>query len=336
MAGSWVRSRGCALRYRSGCVGAGERNSRGRRSYLYFRSSGRRPLHRISPKPGAILKSDEKPNAAEIGHPMKILSRVCALLLIPASVSAQRPAIYAEDARTFGSPGVKVGLGAEYLRKGEVPLPVMSISELRLAVIAARFGVAKNVDFDLEWRGRLIARTDQRVHQSDWGDLTIATKINLIGEQEILPAIGIRSAVKLPNTRYLPYRLGSNQTDYFFHILFTRSLSQIELRGNIGFGIVGDPRGMTSQDDIIYGGCAVIISVLKTTRVFLELHGFTGPWEGDDKFVTRFGFLGEIFGLQWNMFGSARIAGNVLDFGTAFEESESWSAGIFVTKQIEF
>lgn len=259
------------------------------------------------------------------------------LLLAPfSSTYSQRPILFTEDARTLGVSHMEMGVGAEYFTKTQVSAPDVPKSEWRVGVLAAQIGVAQNVDFDLEWCGGLIARTQDGSRGSDWGDLTVATKINIVGEDTALSSLGIRSAVKLPNTSYLPYKLGSDQIDYYVHVLFSRYMMNGEMRMNLGLGIIGNPVAAGSQDDIYLLSTAVIFPTPATTRFFIELYGITGPIADNDKLLVRLGIFTEFLGLQWNAFGSVRVAGNNKDFGTAFEASEDWSGGIFLMKRFQF
>ncbi|MBI4547986.1 MAG: transporter [Ignavibacteriae bacterium] len=262
---------------------------------------------------------------------------IIALLFLPfRNVYSQRPVILTENAATLGFNQLEAGIGVEYFSKSDESLIELPTSEVRLGVCALRFGVAENVNFDLEWRGRLLAEMQSGESAADWGDLTVATKITILRERTNTPVLGLRSAVKLPNTSYRPYKLGSDQTDYFFHILLTKQIINIETRMNIGFGIVGNPRATASQDDIYILSGASIIPFLTNSRLFVELYGFTGSFEDDDKLLGRFGVTLHQFNLSWNIFGSVRLSGNNKDFGAAFEASEDWSIGFFLAKQIRF
>jgi hypothetical protein len=257
------------------------------------------------------------------------------LFLLPVQFSfGQHPVILSEDAQTLGAFRVDVGAGAEFYNKVESMTPADPKTELRAGILSARFGVAPNVNFDVEWKGGLFATMRRGDREFEWGDLVVATKINVFDEQGDAPSVGIRSSVKLPNTPYLPNKLGNDFTDYYFHVLGTKSIGGAELRFNGGLGIVGNPRGGTRQIDIYMGSVAAILS-LGDHRAFVELYGFTGPIADADKLLARVGFMVNAAGLQWNVFSSARIGGNRVDIGSAFEASQDWSVGMFASKVID-
>lgn len=266
---------------------------------------------------------------------MKYVIALSVLLLIFDDMYSQQPALATEAAQTLGARNVILGAGTGFFTKNHVPVPDVPQSEWRVGVLALRVGVADNVNFDVEWRGRLIARIDNGVRAYDWGDITIATKINVIDEDDAVPAFGIRSAVKLPNTAYFPHKLGNNQTDYYFQILVSKKLPVVELRTNIGLGIIGNPLSAGSQDDIYIISTAVILPTESLIRMYLEFYGFTGSFPNNDKLVARLGIVTEVWGTELSIFGSRRIMGSAADFGSAFEASEDWGVGIFLAKSLK-
>jgi hypothetical protein len=252
------------------------------------------------------------------------------------SAYAQRPVILTERAGTMGAGRVELGIGLEYFKKTEAPALDYPFSELRLMVAGAHFGVADNVDFNLDWRGGLLAHFPAGGSGFDWGDLMISSKIRILKENTIWPALGVRSSVKLPNTSYLPYRLGSDQTDVHLHLLMSKTWGDVLTAMNVGVGIVGDPLNPGRQDDLIMVSSAAIMPISFASSLFLEVYGFDGHLDNDDKLMLRFGGSTTIGGLQWHAYGGVRLAGDNRDFATAFEASENWSVALFVIKHIEF
>jgi hypothetical protein len=257
------------------------------------------------------------------------------LLLLVRSAFAQIPTLHTESAVVLGAGIIQVGLGAEYFSKHDVPAPDLPLAELRLGEAFLHWGVSRNVDFDVDWRGRLFARYAGAGRGADWGDATISTKLSILREEEAPLSFAIRSAVKLPNTMYHPYMLGSNQTDYSLQGLASRRFDGVELRMNLGIDIVGNPSTLESQDDIYACGAALMFPLAPWLHPFVELEGFAGYFGADDKkAAARLGAVIDVAGFSWNIFGDARIIGNNRDIGTAFESSEDWSVGVFVAKSI--
>ncbi len=267
---------------------------------------------------------------------MKKRAWLFALLLIPLIASqAQNLILQTEDALTLGKGKLQAGVGFEYLAKNRPPAPDLPRSLLRLFVVAMHYGVADNVNFDLDWRGGLLATFENGQHGSDWGDLIVSTRINLFHGQSSPTAVGLLTAVKLPSTSYLPHRLGSDQTDFYARLLLANSSPGIQTRMNVGLSILGDPKAAGSQDDVYSFYGAVLFPVGEATRLFTEMIGLTGYRDDDAKLVSRLGVAANTGLLEWNLFGSVRLAGNNRDFATAFDLSENWSIGIMVSKMFD-
>lgn len=258
------------------------------------------------------------------------------LLVLPlCHALGQRPALLTEHAGTIGKGRLGAGVGFEFLTKHQSAESTLPRSLLRVFLVSIHHSVAENVNFDLDWRGGLLATLGNGERNFDWGDLTVSTKITFVPERNGIPSFGLRTAVKLPNTTYLPHRLGSDQMDYHAHLLISKSFPDVEMRLNIGFSILGDPQHAGSQDDVYSVSAAALVPVDESTRLFAEFVGLTGYRDDDDKLVSRFGALVDLGPLEWNLYGSLRIAGNNRDFGTAFEHSESWGIGIILKKMFD-
>jgi hypothetical protein len=78
---------------------------------------------------------------------------------------------------------------------------------------------------------------------------------------------------------------------------------------------------------------ALILPVGSKHKVFAEWAGFLGSHSDQAKFTARAGIETMILGAEWSAFGSFRVIGDEKDFGTAFENSETWGVGLFVRKE---
>lgn len=264
-----------------------------------------------------------------------MILRCVALLAALSSVqaSAQRPALRTDGAATIGRGRIEIGAGVEYLTRSAEPFPGAPVSVWRVPTFTARWGAASNVDLEFEWSGRLLAGYAGGADGSDWGDPVIGTVVTAVEEGESLPAIGLRTAVKIPSTSFLPYYLGSDQTDVTFAILATRHLGRVEARLNIGLGILGNPRELGSQDDVYIVGAAVLVPVGEQWRLFAEGYGMSGYKSDDDKLLVRSGMTAEFGSWGLRLFAGVRVAGSGRDFGAAFLASEDWSAGVSCAKE---
>ena len=248
------------------------------------------------------------------------------ILHIP--VLAQRPVLLTESAVTTPKYQVDFFLSSEYLRKQQTSSPTTPLIMARVGMIGWHQGISENVNLDIDWRGYLFATLRNGSKVNDWGDATIATRIQFNSEKVFTPAFGLRTAVKLPNTKYLPYGLGSNQTDFFAHLLMTKHLGVVETRLNVGLGIIGDPKNPGAQDDLSMASGALIVSATSWLTWFAEGYGFMGYLDDDDKLVARSGCTVILPGFEVNLFGSYGVLGSHVDVAGAFESSERWSAGL--------
>lgn len=248
------------------------------------------------------------------------------------SLHAQRPLFVTESAYTSGKHVIELVGAVEYFEKAAAPSPTFPRTMTRVAVIGWHQGVADNVNLDLDWRGYLFATLGNGSRVNDWGDLTLSTRVLFLREKDWRPALGLKNSVKLPNTKYLPHGLGSNQTDVYSHILITKHYGAVQARMNIGLGIVGDPKALSSQDDVYLLGSAVMVRANAWLSLFAEAYGLVGYYDDDDKLLARWGTLVDFSGFDLCLYGSARIAGSDIDIGGAFEASERWSIGFALRK----
>lgn len=256
-------------------------------------------------------------------------------LLQPNSLFAQRPVMLTVSPATTGEHNVDVYLGGQYFQKHLAPEPGLAESITRVGIFGWHLGVSDNVNIDLDWRGYLFATLRNGAKVNDWGDLTVSTRVQIVPERGNTPGIGFLNSVKLPNTKHTPYGLGSDETDVYTYVLLGKHWGEVEARLNIGFGILGDPKKLNSQDDVYLMSMALIIPVSETVVLFGETFGLVGYFNDDDKLIARFGGMLKFDDFELDVFGSAGIAGSKVDIGGAFEASESWSLGVALKKSFE-
>lgn len=256
------------------------------------------------------------------------------LFFFPSSALSQRPLLFAEEPTTMGMGALDFGLGFEYLKKRHADPSDAPIYLVKLPVTRAHLGIGEIAELHFDWRGRLIGSLEKGSNVSDWGDLTVATKIRIFKESEPFPAVGIKYAVKLPNTRY-DNKLGSNQTDFFASLLFSKTFGGINARLNAGFGILDDPQQLNNQLDIYTLGAAFIVPAGESAKIFFEWTGFMGAHREQAKLIGRVAIEAKAFDIKWDILGSYHLIGDVRDFGTSFEWSETWSVGLFVHKDFQ-
>ena len=253
---------------------------------------------------------------------------VVAFLFSVSPVFAQWPVLHTNSPETSGRGNLYTAIGVEYLAKHQASSGPIPRDLLRTFVASAHVGVSENVNLDLDWKGGLLTTLQNGSRGYDWGDLSVATRIYILAERSWLPSMGIRTAVKLPNTSYAPYGLGNDETDYNLQLLFGKKVGHINTWLNVGLGIIGDPVNAGRQNDVYQLQFAAFVPIGESTKVFSEILGMTGYLRDDDKLVQRFGVMQTFGDLTFGMYSSFRIGGNERDFGAAFDLSEHWSIGI--------
>ena len=130
------------------------------------------------------------------------------------------------------------------------------------------------------------------------GDACLFTKVRLLKEGDILPALGLRFGTKLPNASRAEH-LGTDETDWMGEILASRRFGPVTGHVNLGLALLGVPKpfpGQTfeagGQDDLFAYSIAVVSKPL-----------------GDDRpEATHVTILGEVAGLAGSHFDNDRAA----------------------------
>jgi hypothetical protein len=158
----------------------------------------------------------------------------------------------------------------------------------RLGDLGARFGAGEKVEIDLFWTvqnflsitDRWEAPLSERLEftgdsTNDVGDLTIATKINLLKENEARPGIGFRFGTQLPNASQ-ESGLGVDELNFFLTALLEKNFGQFRLIGNVGLSILGDPTNIASQNDLYNYSVAAILPIVSGFEAFVDVYGRAG------------------------------------------------------------
>ncbi len=269
-------------------------------------------------------------------HRTPTLSTVLAVVLLVTarpSPAQEWPAGTAVPAAAIGKGRLEVSAGFDLGVKNGVG-PDEPARLWRVLPAGIRIGVARNVEIAGTWRGGLLARSGDGEQHSDWGDPGLFTKITFTDSGSTSSA-GVMFGFKIPSTRHLPHKLGSDAADLYFRFLASRESGPAELRVNCGVAIVGDPRFAGSQDDLLTGSAMFILRPGDGWTWFGELCGFTGPKDDDDKVQFRGGAGFDAGFGKVGLYGNARVGGGPVDFGTAFDASGSWGVGISFSRVID-
>jgi hypothetical protein len=252
------------------------------------------------------------------------LRSIMAALLVCGFVSiayAQQRPLLTEDVDIIEPGSVRAQIGAELLQHQRFALSGLEGDLSRFGVVRLSFGLAPNVEFEVEGVLRQYLSIDRfrsgnipldiapgALSTSDVGDFVLATKIKLRNETARMPALGFRFGVQLPNTNQAK-GLGTNSTNFFATILVGKRLlsDRLNLFGNAGIAILTAPLEKFSQNDVLVYGMAGIYKVNKRLNLVGEVAGRHSTREApigtEDFSQARFGVQVYAAGLRWDMAG---------------------------------
>jgi hypothetical protein len=179
-----------------------------------------------------------------------------------------------------------LSLGLEYLPDVRNDLAGVRGELARLPTVGLGLGLSDNAMFQITWpafnRLRIHSQAQPPVLgrelggvSTDWGDVTVATLVQIQQPSGRWPGIGFRFAAQLPNTNE-KLGIGDNTTDVFASLLLaSRPGARFSLYTDVGLGILGDPTEAFTQNDVL-------------------TYGALGDWRAND----RLRVVGEITGRQ--------------------------------------
>ncbi len=209
---------------------------------------------------------------------------------------------------------LQLSIGIEYQEDNVLPFDTLDRDRelLRAPVIGAALGVSERVEIQAIY-DFLSLDEEGGNDESGSGDLRLFTKIGIF-EESAYPTVGLRFGTKLPNANRED-RLGTDETDFFASLLFSKNFERAVAHVNAGFALIGDPQPAGGQDDVLTYGLAIVVPVSPVDLVF-EVNGQALGKENNDRSVARGGF-------RWTV-----TEGVVLDAAAGVglsDDTEDWS-----------
>jgi len=241
-----------------------------------------------------------------------LLSLLSTVLTI-SGFSQNRP-LFTETAKTVEKNSVRLELGFAYFREVKYTATGLEGNLLQLGDIGARIGVGEKVEIQMAWTvqnflnvtRRWDAPLSERIEFTgnsthDVGDLLIATKVNFLEENDSRPGLGLRFGTQLPNASQ-ESGLGVDETNFFVAVLLEKKIGEIQLIGNLGLSILGDPTNVAAQNDLYNFSFATIVPILTRVNLFADLCGRAGTAGIGTEEQTRFRTGGQIraAGINWD------------------------------------
>ena len=146
----------------------------------------------------------------------------------------------------------------EWLETPYVPFHYWQGHLLRLPVVNVRVSPADNVELQVSAPAMLMSFGSDGVRRNEGGDITLGTKWTVFREHGSAPGLGLRWAVKLPNASE-ETGLGTDRPDTTMQMIVSKTLGRVQLDGNFGLSIIGDPWVLDRQTDIMVCGAAASV-----------------------------------------------------------------------------
>lgn len=227
---------------------------------------------------------------------------------------AQIRPLLTEPPETLAPGRIGLEVGFEFLQDVTNRLSGLEGDLTRFGVLGARWGAADRVEIQAFWTAVQFLNVDRRFEApntpivdfagnstSATGNLFLATKLKLAGEQGRRPALGFRFGVELPNTKS-ESGIGVDETNFHSAVLMAKHFGELELLGNLGLSILGDPVSAGSQDDLLSYGLALIYPASGDLEVVADWNGRAGPGGigTEEQSLVRLGLRTRTGGLVWD------------------------------------
>jgi hypothetical protein len=279
------------------------------------------------------------------GSRFKLLLVALSMVFAATSARAQQRPLLTEDVDIIKPGIIRIESGFEFLQDVGIPLSGLRGDLTKLADTRLSFGLAPNVEFQIEWTAQnLLSITERgttpipiRLGQNnddtnDVGDVTLWMKMKLRNEGRRLPALGFRFGMRLPNTDQTR-GIGANTTDFFAMITAGKRFrgDRLNVFGNIGLGILQAPVDRFTQNDVLLYGLAGIYTVNDSLNLVGEVNGFhstrnRAPLGTEDYSEARIGAQLRALGVRWNAAGIFGLSDRAPKTGFSLGITYDWEA----------
>ena len=259
---------------------------------------------------------------------IKSIAVGAAALLFALSVAVvacgqQRP-LLTEDVDIIPAGSLRIEAGIDFVQRAKYPVSGLTGDLTRAGVIGITIGLAPNVEVQVEGVAKNFLSINSRGPSAiplsvppganstnDIGDFTLWTKIKLRNETALVPSLGFRFGVQLPNSNQ-GRGIGLNQTNAYGQVLFGKKFGQnarVNTFGNLGIAILTAPTGLFSQNDVLTYGLAGIVRLNRQFSLAGEVNGRantrpgSGPLGTESQGEARLGMQVRASGLRFDFAG---------------------------------
>jgi hypothetical protein len=204
------------------------------------------------------------------------------MLLAAASGLAQTRPLLTEEATTAAAGHLGFETGLDYISNARNYVSLVRGNRWDGPLLRLVYSPADSVELDLEWVVRVRAvREAGAPDVSDWGDVTLRTKLRFHDGRGRGPTFGGRFGVTLPETSFSeegepPLGLGPNTIRVFADALVTQPLGRFALHLNAGFATQDEVFRPHDQRDFATYGFALTWALRPAWQLVAEVAGRTG------------------------------------------------------------
>src|SRR5437868_6059912 len=209
-------------------------------------------------------------------------------MAVPA-MAQQRPLV-TEDPETVGVNRVLLEGGMEFTRTEVSPIYGLTGDVTHGPSVGVSVGISPNAELQADWGllqrmhvtnrrlSTLSAKLDSTEDNiSSVEDLTVATKLRIVSENEHHPGFGVRFGTKLPMASTTK-GLGLGTTDFFAAILAAKTVQSVRTVGNVSWLVLGNPVAAQDPAHALGFGLSVARAITNEFEAVGEVNGHLKPF----------------------------------------------------------
>jgi hypothetical protein len=208
------------------------------------------------------------------------------------ALAQQRPLV-TEDPETVGANRVLLEGGMEFDRSQASPAYGLTGDVTHGPSFGVSVGLSPNAEVQVDWGllqrlsvtkrdiGPLSGTLDfTGDHSSSVEDLSVATKIRIVSENEKHPGFGVRFGTRLP-TASKSTGLGLGTTDFFAAFLVAKTVQSVRTVGNVSLLVLGNPVSAQDASRALGFGLSVARAITNEFEAVGEVNGHMDPFGTD-------------------------------------------------------
>jgi hypothetical protein len=198
------------------------------------------------------------------------------LWLVAAPAAAQTRPFVTEPAATAAAGTLVLELGADFIAAEPNSLTGRPRDRWDAPAMRLVYSPAANVELDVEWIGRVIARGDPDFgNVSDFGDVSLRAKLRLREAGQGGPGVSTRFEMTLPQTSF-GEGLGPNTIRMAAQLLLSQRIHGARIEANAGLAIHDEALRPHEQRDFLAYGLALTRRAGDRLTVGVEVAGLAG------------------------------------------------------------